>query len=675
MTMLKTNPEIAFDFDDVDFNWYVRSLADSGLLKNENATFDGTTYTDLFYFSRSDGDSGLELVLGGTGITADSSGRITGGSISGIVELDYVSRSVRWSMSGISLDAAALYASVCTPTVADERSLIEMAFSGPDSIDLSDQGDYAEGFASGDTLDGMGGDDRLFGGDGEDRLFGRDGDDLLDGGAGADFMVGGAGNDTYVITDAGDSTIELPDSGTDTVLLYYEYVLLGDNVENATVAWGLRSSIDGNSLNNTLAGGIANDVLSGNVGNDTLIGGGGIDTATFLGIVRSSAQVTRTSGGPVIVTSSSLGMDSATEIELYRFNDGFYSFAFGRPGTPVVSDFAMNAGGWSSQDRYPRHSADVNGDGYADIVGFGQHGILVSLGSANGLFGTAQLVKPDFGQAAGWLSDNAFHRELADINGDGRADIVGFGATGTLVSLAQAEGTFGDVIFGIADFGAAQGWVTQDEYPRQLGDVNGDGYADIVGFGVAGSLVSLGNGDGTFAIAVLGKNAFTQREGWSSDERFPRALGDVNGDGKDDIVGFGTAGTYVSLSNGDGTFGDPVFAFYEFGSDQGWTSQTAFARQVADVNGDGLADVIGFGQAGTYVAFGSSDPNPNFPRTIGPFFPAALDIADFGAEQGWTDNNITFRDLADTNNDGMFDVIGFGVDGVVIGLNQGDILF
>jgi hypothetical protein len=38
-----------------------------------------------------------------------------------------------------------------------------------------------------------------------------------------------------------------------------------------------------------------------------------------------------------------------------------------------------SAGGWTSADRFPRQLADVNGDGRADIVGFGDAGVWVAL--------------------------------------------------------------------------------------------------------------------------------------------------------------------------------------------------------------------------------------------------------------------------------------------------------
>ncbi len=73
--------------------------------------------------------------------------------------------------------------------------------------------------------------------------------------------------------------------------------------------------------------------------------------------------------------------------------------------------------------------------------------------------------------AGGWSSDNTFHRELADVNGDGRADIVGFGNAGMYVSMANADGTFAPSALKLAEFGTqaqAGGWSSQDAFPRHM---------------------------------------------------------------------------------------------------------------------------------------------------------------------------------------------------------------
>jgi len=332
---------------------------------------------------------------------------------------------------------------------------------------------------------------------------------------------------------------------------------------------------------------------------------------------------------------------------------------------PVIANFNA-ANGWTSQNSTPRHVADIDGDGYADIVGFSAAGVVVSFGAAGGAFSAPRLVLNDFGQASGWTTDDRYHRVLADVNGDGRADVIGFGQGGTLVALANADGSIGGAATAIADFGVQQGWTSQNGFARLVGDVNGDGRADLVGFGQQGTLVALGRADGTFGSLIAGIDNFGVAQGWTSDDRTHRTLADVNGDGKLDVVGFGFAGTYVALANGDGTFAPATLAMADFGTRQGWTSNDAFSRIVADINGDGKADIVGFTNDGVLVAFGNGD---------GSFQPVRADVGDFGHVQGWSSDNLAHRELADLNHDGQLDIVGFGSAGVLIGANQFSTLF
>ena len=141
-----------------------------------------------------------------------------------------------------------------------------------------------------------------------------------------------------------------------------------------------------------------------------------------------------------------------------------------------------------------------------------------------------------------------------------------------------------------------------EKHPRFLADLTGDGRADVVGFGTQGVWVSLNNGDGTFgAVHKVIDNFAYEAGGWRV-EKHPRFLADLTGDGRADVVGFGTHGVWVSLNNGDGTFGPlqmvvPNFA-YEAG---GWRVQK-HPRLLADLNGDGRADIVGFGNDGVWIS-------------------------------------------------------------------------
>jgi len=204
---------------------------------------------------------------------------------------------------------------------------------------------------------------------------------------------------------------------------------------------------------------------------------------------------------------------------------------------------------------------------------------------------------------------------LADVTGDGRADIVGFGNDGVYVALSNGDGSF-TMAAGIADFGVDQGWRV-DRHPRFLADVTGDGRADIVAFGDNNVYVALSNGDGTFQTPVWGIGDLCFNQGWRTDQH-PRLLADVTGDGRADIVGFGGEGVYIALSNGNGTF-SLAGGVADFGLDQGWRIGK-HPRFLADVTGNGRADIVGFADDGVWVSLGNGD---------GTFRPAQFVLADY----------------------------------------------
>ncbi len=317
------------------------------------------------------------------------------------------------------------------------------------------------------------------------------------------------------------------------------------------------------------------------------------------------------------------------------------------------------AGGWLV-DKHPRMMADVNGDGLADVIGFADAGVNVSTSTSTG-FNPPELWVDAFGAGAatgGWLVDK-HPRMMADVNGDGLADVIGFADAGVNVSTSTSTG-FNPPELWVDAFGAgaaAGGWLV-DKHPRMMADVNGDGLADVIGFADAGVNVSTSTSTG-FNPPELWVDAFgagAAAGGWLVDKH-PRMMADVNGDGLADVIGFADAGVNVSTSTSTG-FNPPELWVDAFGAGAaagGWLVDK-HPRMMADVNGDGLADVIGFADAGVNVSTSTSTG----------FNPPELWVDAFGAGAaagGWLVDKHP-RMMADVNGDGLADVIGFADAGV-----------
>ena len=495
------------------------------------------------------------------------------------------------------------------------------------TLDGYNAADVIRGAGGGDAINGYGGDDSLYGGAGTDVIRGGDGDDLIDSSddaTGGDVLYGDAGDD-LILGGGGDNALYGGD-GADTVR--------GGGGRDYIEGGAGNDALYGDAGNDTVFGGDGDDVVEGGDGDDYLVGQGGADTLTG-------------------------GAGNDTIIGGYSADETVFA-----PPQMVLNVYGVSAGGWSSQDAYPRLLADVNGDGRADIIGFASVGVTTALGKADGGFETPRLVLSQFTTSAGgWSSQNTTPRTVGDVNGDGRADIIGFGANGTYVALGMADGGFSPVIYAEQQYGVSLGWKTQDGYARKIGDVNGDGFDDIIGF-ADNTLVSLSNGDGTFAMPILASTLFGRASGWTSDNVYPRLIGDVNGDGRADLVGMSDK-TYVSLGQADGTFGAQFVASQQFGTAAYWTNHNTYPRSLADVNGDGRMDLVGFAPDGVWVGEGRAD---------GTFAPIYKALNQFSPQQGWSTFNQHPRELADVNGDGLIDIVGFSDTGVHIsyGVNDGD---
>ncbi|MGI8988103.1 MAG: neutral/alkaline non-lysosomal ceramidase N-terminal domain-containing protein [Bryobacteraceae bacterium] len=283
------------------------------------------------------------------------------------------------------------------------------------------------------------------------------------------------------------------------------------------------------------------------------------------------------------------------------------------PISQNVSVTGMTNNRWTSNDTTPRTFADVNGDGKPDIVAFAPDGVYVALNqgrpspTAPVAFGPMTRWIAQFGVSAGfWPSNTVNPRLMADVNNDGAADIIGWANDGIYVALST-KSSFAPIVKW-ASLPAVQ-WHDSDRNPVLVADVDGDKKPDFVVFADDGVYVMKGDGK-SFAAPVQWSTGYSFNSGWPSNDKFPRLLADVNGDGKADIVGFASSGVYVSLSTGTGFASAVSWEFENYSTDSGWPSNGVTPRMLADVDGDGLPDIVGFFHDGIYVSLNLSKHSP-----------------------------------------------------------------
>ncbi len=231
--------------------------------------------------------------------------------------------------------------------------------------------------------------------------------------------------------------------------------------------------------------------------------------------------------------------------------------------------------------------ADLDGDGRADACVREGDRVACAMSAARLEDGLERAYFDDAVVRRIDLPPRASAFELADVDGDGRADLCVREPAGIDCALAKPAGGFGALELWSDDFSDAQGWGSYPAYEGTIrfADVDGDRRADVCGRSPQGVVCARSTGDG-FERARVWLPAMSDRSAWvQASWATTMALGDLDGDGRADLCARAPGGVFCALSR-----------HTAFGSLARWSSEkSSGALVLGDLNGDGRADVCASG--------------------------------------------------------------------------------
>ena len=397
--------------------------------------------------------------------------------------------------------------------------------------------------------------------------------------------------------------------------------------------------VDFSTGNNAFLYGVAFGDLDGD-GKPDMIGVNRIaQTISVLRNTSATGTITASSfAAPLVISTPNYpesvvltDIDGDGKLDIVAANPGNYSFSVLRnmasPGALTAASFAARVDFSTSVYISSLATGDLDGDGKPDVIVSnlysGTVSVLRNISALGAVNAASFMGKIDF--AAG-----NYPRALAisDVDGDGKPDIVVANERSNNVSVLRNTAAFANI--NAASFAARTDFPVGTNPPSiAVGDVDGDGKPDIVAANYGSNTVSVLRNTSTSGI--VNAASFAAKADFATGiNPFSVVIGDVDGDGKPDLVTANSNANTISVLRNTAAPGNIMASSFS-GKVDFSTSGYPLSVVTGDLDGDGVAEVAAANAAtGTISVFQVSKPVPMTAAAV------SAGVQAITAEQGRT---------------------------------------
>jgi hypothetical protein len=263
-------------------------------------------------------------------------------------------------------------------------------------------------------------------------------------------------------------------------------------------------------------------------------------------------------------------------------------------------------GGWDQPQYYATiQLADIDGDGRAELIGRGPGGILVNHFDTATETWVAKHAGPPLSDVAHWDQPQYYTTiKFADIDGDGQAELVARGPDGIQVWHYDSQADCWKELASSGPFSDSGDWGDAQYYTTiHLADVDGDGRAELVGRASDGLHVYRYEKNSHRWSELPPITDLSDAGGWDQAKYYSTIhLADVDGRPGAELVARGPDGIHVYHYENESGSWIPLPTLTELSDANGWDRpQYNSSIQLADVDGRPGTELIARGPDGVHV--------------------------------------------------------------------------